>query len=72
MTAPQVGDSIRLLCPVPAGSRIGAARAGLPIGAEGVIEQAYPPRLRDYPRVFEARFGERLVIVTLNEFTLVE
>lgn len=64
MRWPQVGDTIRLVCPVGLRSRVGTARRGLEIGAEGVVEQIYP-----LGEVFEVRFGERLVTVARTEFT---
>jgi hypothetical protein len=60
----EVGDEIELVCEVTLGSRLGAARKFVPIGTKGLIEYVYPGG-----RVFEVRFGDRVVTTALVEFT---
>lgn len=56
------GDAVKLRCPVPIATRIGAARRSFAIGTDGVIEEVYPGG-----QAFEVRLGQHVVTVTRNE-----
>lgn len=60
----KAGAVVELVCPVPAGSRLGAAREHIPAGSKGTIVEVYPGG-----EAFEIRFGKKVVTVARIEFT---